>query len=940
MKYSLTSCYALVLLLLLVGCAGNNRDAMTIASLEPVALEATAPATPVLEKPALSFDAAIASYQRLLDLPGANPFRPQALQRLGDLNLNHGEQREVEDEQYNAETHYQRASQYYEQLIREYPDYEAIAMVYYQLARAYDKLGDVDASLAALDQVVRYDVERGVMAETQFRRGEILFVNAQFERSLSAYQAVVELGEGTGYYEQALLKYSWNLFKRDRFDDALVSFYRLLELKYQGVHFSEVDFQPQNLARADQELLRDTLRGMTLIFALKGDYAVMREFGELYSDPSYNHLIYEAVAGIYRDEGRYYDEADVLKAFIEAYPDSPKAAYFQYRLVDIYTSSGDVELLLTAKRDLINHYWLHEARWAVVSAPLKAKLRPAIGSFVQALAEYHHSRFQKQKSMEDYAAAQDWYQLYVSRFQDGEAVIEQHFLLAELQNQQQHFLKAAANYEQVAYGYELHDRSAEAGYAAILAFAAVAELAPQEDGQEVDTLALKQQSTLRFVSTFSADPRRPKVLMVLADESYQREQFDQARLAAFMLIDSLQAEADTHRYAAQMLLGHIAYQAQDYLQAESDFGQARDLVPAGTKRKLEAEDWLAISVYKQAELFVAQGESRKAVANFLIIQELAPSSKFAAQAVFDGASELIKLEDWDETVRVLQMFRTRYPNHELQKDVPHKLALAYMELDDYRNASAAFAEIAQRSTDVNERREASFESARLLEKAGEHERAGAAYKRFIYAHPNPAALAFKAKLALAAIYQSSGQLDKRDYWYHDIVKSSQKAELKDDTKVQFAAAEASFHLAERKYESFQTVQLVTPIQKNMTLKRTRMQEAMSAYETTAAYGYAEFVTAATHRIGDIYYQLGDALLNSERPQELNADELEQYELMLEEQAYPFEEKAIEILETNVARIDDGLFDQWVSDSIEMLGGLLPVQYQKPEQGDEVIHALH
>ena len=112
----------------------------------------------------------------------------------------------------------------------------------------------------------------------------------------------------------------------------------------------------------------------------------------------------------------------------------------------------------------------------------------------------------------------------------------------------------------------------------------------------------------------------------------------------------------------------------------------------------------------------------------------------------------------------------------------------------------------------------------------------------------------------------------------------------------------------------------------MALKRTRMKEAMAAYETTAAYGFAEFVTAATHRIGDIYYQLGDALLNSERPKELNEDELEQYELMLEEQAYPFEEKAIEILETNIDRIDDGLFDRWIEDSIVMLGGLLPGLY--------------
>ena len=72
-------------------------------------------------------------------------------------------------------------------------------------------------------------------------------------------------------------------------------------------------------------------------------------------------------------------------------------------------------------------------------------------------------------------------------------------------------------------------------------------------------------------------------------------------------------------------------------------------------------------------------------------------------------------------------------------------------------------------------------------------------------------------------------------------------------------------------------------------------------------------------------------LTSARPRGLSALELEQYELLLEEQAYPFEEQAIAIHESNVQRGWSGFYDQWVGRSIETLATLLPARYAKREK---------
>jgi len=74
-------------------------------------------------------------------------------------------------------------------------------------------------------------------------------------------------------------------------------------------------------------------------------------------------------------------------------------------------------------------------------------------------------------------------------------------------------------------------------------------------------------------------------------------------------------------------------------------------------------------------------------------------------------------------------------------------------------------------------------------------------------------------------------------------------------------------------------------------------------------------------------------MQSARPTGLDALALEQYELMLAEQAIPFEEKAIDIHATNAARSRRGVYDQWVRRSFEALASLMPARYAKAERID-------
>ena len=61
--------------------------------------------------------------------------------------------------------------------------------------------------------------------------------------------------------------------------------------------------------------------------------------------------------------------------------------------------------------------------------------------------------------------------------------------------------------------------------------------------------------------------------------------------------------------------------------------------------------------------------------------------------------------------------------------------------------------------------------------------------------------------------------------------------------------------------------------------------------------------------------------------------------MLEEQAFPFEEKAIEVHEINARRTANGVYDASVKASITALGKLRPARYNKVERAERTVDAI-
>jgi len=135
------------------------------------------------------------------------------------------------------------------------------------------------------------------------------------------------------------------------------------------------------------------------------------------------------------------------------------------------------------------------------------------------------------------------------------------------------------------------------------------------------------------------------------------------------------------------------------------------------------------------------------------------------------------------------------------------------------------------------------------------------------------------------------------------------------------------------HRSYRKVKLTVPLKTSLRKKKKLMQQSIDAYSKAIKYQVAEVTTEATFQIAEIYHEFAKSLMASQRPRGLDQEQLEEYDLLLEEQAFPFEEKAIDIHLANFRRIPAGTYDEPTRKSLQVLGELMPFRYARAESSD-------
>ena len=878
------------------------------------------------------------------------------------------------------------AIELYQKLLAQYPLYGHNDQVLYQMSRAYAELGRVDESMAVMQQLASEHSQSRYIDEVQFRRAEYFFTRRKYLDAEDAYKSVVDLGEESSFYEMALYKLGWTFYKQELYEDAQHRFIALLDhKKSDGYNFNHIEDDTEG------KRLNDTFFVISLGFSNLGGADSVVEYFSTYGKRKYEDIVYSNLAEFYFDKRRYADANATYNAFVSRNPFHRRAPNFHMRMIEIHTAGGFPTLVLEDKKAFAKNYGLKAEYWKYFELSERQDVVDSLKTNLTDLAHHYHSAYQKSPEKKEkpihFKEAVHWYRDFLESFPTQKESPAINYQLADLFLENLDYGRAAAEYEKTAYDYAAHDKSSEAGYAAVYALRKQLEATAPGSEDAVKTEAVR--ISIKFVDNFPQHEKAAIVLEAAAEDLYAMKDYEQAFSTGSRLIESYPDADKEILCAAWQVSAHSAYELENYETAELAYIKVLNLLPTDDETRPGLVDNLAASIYKQGEQANAGEDYRAAADHFLRVGLVAPTSTIRASAEYDGAAALIQLKEWDQAAAVLYAFRTNFPEHELQSEVTKKIAYVYKMNGQLSLAAREYERIETESTDDNVRREALQVAADLYVQEDNSIKALEVYRRYVGYFPQPVEPNLDMRSKIAEILKEQNDRSAYLQELEKIVVIDASAGSASTPRTRYLAGNAALVLAENTYETFLAVKLVKPLKDNMKKKKGLMKKAINGFNSLIDYEQGELTAAATFYLAEIYSHFSKALMTSERP-ELTFDyhkvkpgetlsaiakrydcdvrriahannidksnlivvgkkieiprglfpsELEEYELALEEQAYPFEEKSIEVHKSNLELISRGVYNDWIDRSLQKLAEIVPARYDKPEETSDVVSSL-
>lgn len=829
-----------------------------------------------------------------------------------------------------------KAIRLYKKLLVKFPMYQHKDQVLYQLSRAYEEVGQINPAMKVMNRLVREYPNSRHFAEVQFRRAEYYFTRKKLLDAEDAYKSILKIGKGTEFYELALYKQGWTFYKQDLYEDALNHFITLLDYKVSiGYDFA------QTHNKSIKKRVDDTFRVISLSFSNIGGADSVIDYFKRAGKKSYESDIYSYLAEFYLIKRRYSDAALTYKAFISNNQFHKLAPHFSMRMIEIYQRGRFPKLVVEAKKDYASAYGINEDYWKYYNINENPKVVEFLKKNIVDLANHYHAVYQdinyRNKKKQSFKDAAHWYKQFLLSFPKDKESAGINYLLADLYLENKDFLAAAKEYEKTAYSYPVNKKSSKAGYAAVFSYREHLKRVSQYEKNKVKRDVIR--ISLTFVDVFPKHDKAPVILAATADNLYEMKDFQLAINTARQLIKNYPKSQLDLRRSAWLVIAYSSFDIHKFKESEMAYVKVLAMPNKNNALRRKLIENLAASVYKQGEQANILKEYQVAADHFLRIRQLAPNSKIRSTAEYDAATALIKLQDWSKAASVLFAFRKSYPKHKYRTEVTKKIAYVYREDKKFAKAAKEFERIFAESTDRTIRRESLQIAAELYQKIPDRKNTLRIYQRYVKYFPKPFEESLEIHAKIAAFYKANNERKNHINKLKYIIKMDAKAGSQRTERTRYLAGIASLEIIEPIFDQFVAIKLKRPFKRNLAKKKKKMKRNIRRYNSLVDYHVGDVTAAATYYIAETYYHFSRALMDSERPRKLSELELEEYNLMLEEQAYPFEEKGIKIHKKNIELLNGGVYSLWIDRSLRKLGELVPGRFAKYEVSTGVVSSL-
>lgn len=908
---------------LLTGCSTPVEQEATLRDLD--IQSAQVGQAPVFVKPK-SEDEVRQAYDNYLRTAASNEKgRRAAMGRLAELemeklkaleNSQTGAQQGITDAAQIASL--QKTIELFNKALEEYPDAKDNDQTLYKLAQNYDKLGRPEESLDALRRLTEQYPQSIHYPEAQFRIGEYAFITEDYLSAETAYSEVIFSGSAHPLYEQALMKRGWSRYKQGLHAEAIEDF--TLAIKHRNFgHYS-------SLAAKDKDDFNEYFRALALAAKNLPD---LQQLNEFFTEPEQQPYIYQTylmISNLLVKEKRYSQANAVMNGFINTYPKATEVPDALLQTIYVLRIAGQTGQYAAAMESFYQSYNPESSFWNSRKATESYQhVKDSMRENILLIADAQQSEFRRSKQMHNLAQAETWYKRYLAHYSAHARQDKVYSAYGELLATRGRNAEALALFEKAAYDGEiLLDK--DAAYATIELTDKLYKAEPNNKQWLEKHLSYSTQSARMYAN----EERYQKVSLHAVELAYNNQRYQDAISLADNLGGNLSPSAQTE---ASYIKALSLLKLNRALDAESILAELsrQALTPEARTRFQDAQ---ALAVYQQGKDELAAQNNEKAIAQYVRIAQELPKASIAADALYEAIDLSIANELWPTAAATIELFQKLYAAHPRYKDATRQLSNVYLKLGQSDRAALVFEKISAQDSDKSVQMAALWQAAELYESKNKLEDAIRAYLSYANSYSSPYPQYLESMNKLVTLYGKKRDSKSMETWREKILSADKKAVASYKTdRTNSIAAQAALELAKTKHARFSGIQLREPLAQRLREKKQFMQEAINLYGQAAAYRITPITTESTYAIGDIYQHFSKALLNSERPSNLSPDELEQYNILIEDQAFPFEEKSIEFHEINVARSADNTDSKWIRESFNALKALFPSRYARVGKAD-------
>jgi len=801
----------------------------------------------------------------------------------------------------------------YRRILADDPEFTHLPAVLFQLGMILGDAGDPESGGYLESLVTRYP-DSPFNQEAWLRLGDQHFEIRDYAASRPWFAAAAR-GDDPSLRAIALYKLGWAHFEQDEFPDAADAFGRLLDHCVTDDVSTAIAENPRTETDLQNEAKEYLVHSL---IRAGGATTFSTHFGRV-GERSYEAEILMAMGHQFSGVSLYGEAIACDRLWLERFGDRDQAVAVAKRLVSGYQRWHKPDAARRTHLELAARF-LPQQQWYTAQSDqqLRAQSQEFARTAYQRAAVHHHKLARQDDDPAAWRLALQHYDGFLEHWPAHEAATDMHHHAGEAAYRLG-LHAVALDHFQVAAGAQ----TAGADTTTVVREAAWQVVAVSDawyrDSQRGDTATAGPDSLARrlidavdwYQAGHSGAQHLPELMWRKGQVAYAHQWYAEAAGALSAL--GSQYPDDDHALQAVRMSGDAWYQLQDYLAAGAAYEKTLSLARQTRVDSVATamEPIIPRCHYQHAQQVAAADSVQGPVTAAPLFAQVAagwPTFEHADLALYRTGLGYEIGDDPAAATAAWERLLARYPESAYARDSALRIATSHEKSGQWQAAAAALDRFSAQFSADADAASALLKAVDLLAAAGDATGAEALKTVFLTRFPAEiqTVMDIHEERAIRALNELGDGRSPDDL--AGLAVYLKLAAANPELASPPILAQVDYLQAEQAHARYTTLTLTQPLPAAITAKQKSLENLLAMYAACTNHGVAEYTRASAFRIGEAITHFGDALLASERPTELQGDDLQAYEEILEEQSWPFYDRGeaawTDLLKQTAAAADD------------------------------------